>query len=440
MSASEFLTFESLWDDYERRSDLSDGFYKNLERANPRLYRWFGSIDYSGRTREKYLRELITWYEPGDENRILLRLGDWVPLIRALARDWVLVHFHTLPFEAIRANQKLLLYLSRKQDLREDVGLAAIQRNLLARACTLAEAEFFSLSANFRRFLYTLSMGEAQELRPLILRDPQASNRILLLSRLRFSELTEAEKHLLEREASVQIRRRYFMVMLEAGITPSRDQLLALVLHRGRGIREFGQFYLKKYYGEDAYAIYKGMQGEAFFYITDYARADDSVHFLEGMRCGSNTVQLLCLRALASVAPERIAELDIPALIGRNTKFRAILTPVLPELLTAEEIVALRPLYERISPNSILNFFWILEKKSYWAFVNEWLAVVLEDSDFKFRDLIFAVICQRTSVYDRLEPQLRDSISARVSQLRACASERFLHQADQIDFILKSNA
>ena len=80
------------------------------ERA--RLLHWLGSVDYSGYTREKSLRYLIRYYQPGDENRILLRLADWVPKIQALAIQWTTKHFPTLSLEQINAQANLILYLS----------------------------------------------------------------------------------------------------------------------------------------------------------------------------------------------------------------------------------------------------------------------------------------------------------------------------------------
>ena len=110
VSLEEF-TLESLWDDYERRTWYYDNARATLEKSNPRLLNWIGSIDYSGYTREKSLRALIASAEVGDENRILLRLEDWVPQVQRLARGWVLAHFRSLPLDSISSNQRLILYL-----------------------------------------------------------------------------------------------------------------------------------------------------------------------------------------------------------------------------------------------------------------------------------------------------------------------------------------
>src|SRR5690606_17145411 len=114
----EKLTFESLCHDYDRRTWHYAYAKPTLSKTNPRLLNWIGSIDRSGYTREKCLQALIANSEPGDENRILLRLSDWVSQVQQLARDWTLTNFHALPFDAIISNQQLILYLSRKTRLQ----------------------------------------------------------------------------------------------------------------------------------------------------------------------------------------------------------------------------------------------------------------------------------------------------------------------------------
>jgi len=249
MPSTEEFTFESLWDDYARRTWHYDYAKATLGKSNPRLLNWIGSIDQSGYTREKCLRALITNCEPGDENRILLRLADWVPQVQFLARDWVLAHFRSLPFDAVSANQRLILYLSRKDRLRDDPVMREIEADLLARTRAITPSQFFGLSAMFRRFLFSLSFADDQHLRPLILDDPEPFNRLLLLSEFDFAEITGDEKRRLGADKSVFVRRRLFHTQLEAGISPDRDELIALALDANRSLRELGRFYPKGNYG-----------------------------------------------------------------------------------------------------------------------------------------------------------------------------------------------
>lgn len=80
------FSFAAFWNDFDRRCNHDFDYARPvLGWDNPRLLNWMGSIEYSGYTRENSLRYLIDNYLPGDENRILLRLSDWVEQVRSLA-------------------------------------------------------------------------------------------------------------------------------------------------------------------------------------------------------------------------------------------------------------------------------------------------------------------------------------------------------------------
>lgn len=114
------LDFNDLKNNFYQRSYNFDFYQKKLSPHNNRLLYWIGSIDYSGFIREQCLKLLIDNYKPGDENRILLRLEDWVPKIQKIAQDWVQTNFPNLTLNAINENYKLILYLSRKEKLKDD--------------------------------------------------------------------------------------------------------------------------------------------------------------------------------------------------------------------------------------------------------------------------------------------------------------------------------
>ena len=209
-----------------------------------------------------------------------------MPQVQHLARDWVLANFRSLPFDSIRSNQRLILYLSRKDRLQDDPGLLEIKRDLLARSRGMTPAQFFGLEAMFRRFLFSLSFEDAEHLRPWILDDPEPFNRLLLLSEFQFSKITPDEKLRLQADRSVFVRRRLFQTQIDAGFTPERDELISLALDSNRSLRERGQFYLKSICGEDCYLIYRAKKGEDFYFIADYARPEDAEHFLAGIRSG----------------------------------------------------------------------------------------------------------------------------------------------------------
>jgi len=436
--STEEFSFESLWDDYERRTWHYDEAKAALGKSNPRLLNWIGSIDYSGYARERSLRALIASAEPGDENRILLRLQDWVPQVQRLARDWVLAHFRSLPLDSIRSNQRLILYLSRKDRLQDDPGLLEIKRDLLARTRGMTPAQFFGLDAMFRRFLLSLSFEDDEHLRPWILDDPEPFNRLLLLSEFQFSEITPVEKLRLQADRSVFVRRRLFQTQIDAGITPERDELISLALDPNRSLRERGQFYLKSIYGEDCYSIYRAKEGEECYFIADYARPEDAEHLLAGIRSGSRPTQQACMRALASAAPDRLKELDFASLISQNRRFRSILVPLLPQLLSIDEILALRSSFERSSPFGTASFLRVLEKKSFWSFVDEGLSLLISEPETALRQSIVRPIQSRVAIYESLPSPLRDSITKKIIRLRDHGQKRDQGVANLLEFIIRT--
>jgi len=434
----EEFSLESLWDDYERRTWHYKYAQQALGRTDPRLLNWIGSIDQSGYTRETCLRALIANYAPGDENRILLRLVDWVPQVQLLARAWTLEHFGSLPFEAICANQRILLYLSRKDRLQNDAGLHEITRDLLERTRSMAMSRFFDFNTMFRRFLFSLSLAEDGHLRPWILDDPDPFNRLLLLNKVDFTTLTKDEIERLEADKSVFVRRQYFYAQLDAGFTPSEANLISLALNPNRSLRELGQFYLKKIYQEDAYAIYRAKGGDEFFFIADYGRKDDSELFLKGIRSGSRSTQYNCLRALASTAQDCLVKLDLAALIAQNRRFRAILIPVLPRVLSLDAILALRPAFQVRSPSGAFSFLRVLEKKSFWTFVDEGLDVLLSDPPPAMRQSIIRTIQGKVQIYESLPTLRRASIIDKIAKLRSDPRKRNEGLTNLLEFTLET--
>ena len=434
----EGFSFDSLWNDFERRTWHYTYVKTTLEKTNPRLLNWIGSIDQSGYTREKCLQALIANPKPGDENRILLRLQDWVPQVQLLAKDWILENFSKLPLDAIKANQRLILYLSRKERIQDDAGLHEIKRNLLTRTREMTPTQFFEFTPMFRRFLFVLSFEDDQHLRPWILNDPDPFNRRLLLDKCEFSKITPDEKQRLKTDKSVFVRRGLFQTQIEAGITPERDELISFALDPSRSLRERAQFYLKKIYDKDCYAIYKTQKGEDFYFIADYARPEDADHFVAGIRSGSRHTQLRCLKALVVAAPERLKDLNIASLISKNRRFQSILAPVLPQLLSIDEILALRPAFEKNSPFGTANFLRVLEKASFWTFVDEGLSLLLSNPEPALRQTIVRLIQNRVAIYEKLPSRLRNSISKKIIRLRNNGKKQDQGIANLLEFTIKN--
>ncbi|MEP4079013.1 hypothetical protein [Haloferula sp.] len=302
----------------------------------------------------------------------------------------------------------------------------------------MTAAQFFGLTAMFRRFLFSLSFEEDEHLRPWILDDPEPFNRLLLLGEVEFSEITSDEKIRLQADRSVFVRRELFQTQLDAGITPERDELISLALDSNRSLRERGQFYLKSIYGEDCYSIYRAKKGEDFYFIADYARPEDAENFLAGIRSGSRPTQQACMRALASAAPDRLKELDMASLITQNRRFRSVLVPLLPQLLSIDEILALRSAFEKSSPFGTASFLRVLEKKSFWTFVDEGLSLLISGPETALRQSIVRPIKSRVAIYESLPSNLRDSISKKIMRLRDQGQKQDQGVANLLEFTMKT--
>jgi hypothetical protein len=162
-------------------------------------------------------------------------------------------------------------------------------------------------------------------------------------------------------------------------------------------------------------------------------------HFLEGIRSGSRFTKYNCLRALASTAPERLKELGIPSLIGQSRKFRAVLLPLLPKLLSIEEMVALRPAFDASSQNGTSSFLRVLEKKSFWTFVDEGLSVLLADPGTALRETIVRAILGKTSIYESLSAKHRESITSKISKLRDHDQKRYGRMTDLLNLTIRTS-
>jgi len=433
------FTLESLWNNFESRTweyrFLKDG----PNHFDLRLLNWIGSMDRSGYTREKCLRFLIANFISGDENRILLRLADWVPKVQVLARWWILGNFGSLPIESIYANQALILFLGGKPHLREDPGLIEITSNLLERTRSIDLQNFEKFSNKFRRFLYTLSLSGDGYLRKWILNDSDPFNRLLLLNWVEIVDLSENEIQKIKKEKLLIVRHKFYLKLFNSNIKPTKGDLQNLVLDRNQSLRGFARFHLQKLYQEDAYEIYQSRHDEKFYYIADYGRKEDSEHFLEGIRVGSESTKYNCLKALVSSAPERILELDLRPLIFKSGKYQSILIEVLPKFLPVEGIEALRPAFEASSQNGILSYLWMLKRKSFWVFIDEALDVLISNPcAFKISNRIINKICESKSVYERISERIRARINNKINKLREGPPNQYGEFPKLLEFILKT--
>jgi hypothetical protein len=144
------------------------------------------------------------------------------------------------------------------------------------------------------------------------------------------------------------------------------------------------------------------------------------------------------MRALASAALDRLKELDIAALITQNRKFRSILIPLLPKLLSIDEILALRSAFEKSSPFGTSSFFRVLEKKSFWTFVDEGLSLLISDPETVLRQSIIRSIQIRVAIYESLPSHLCDSISKKITKLRDDGQRHDQDVIDLLEFTMKT--
>ena len=433
------FTLESLWNNFESRTWEYKYLREGPTHFDPRLLNWIGSMDRSGYTREKCLRFLIANFISGDENRILLRLADWVPKVQALARSWILSNFRSLPIESIYANQDLVLFLLDKERLREDPGLLEIKRNLQERMRSLDLQKFQRFTNKFRRSLCSISHSGDRVLRKWILDDPDPFNRLLLLNWFEIGDLSENELQKLKNDKSLMVKRKIYLNIFTSNIKPTKDEIHSLALDRNPSLRELARFYLHKLYQEDAYGIYQSRHDEKFYYIADYGRKEDSGHFLEGIRVGSKSTKYNCFKALVSSVPERILELDLKPLIIQNGKYRSILTEVLPRLLPIERIQALRPAFEASSQNGILSYLWTLNRKSFWFFLDEAIdAIISNRVSLKDSRLIIEKIYKNRSVYEPIHNETRERINNKIIRLRSFYPNKYEIFTKHIEFILSS--
>lgn len=408
-------SLEALWNHFDLRTNDFRWLSANRSETNARLLNWIGSVDSSGWIRESCVRELIQNYVPGDENRILLRLADWVPAIRAIARDWILREFHRLPFPVVKDNQKLLLYLLRRESIpRDEAGLVEIVSNLLARADELTKEEFFGLTPRFRRALFVLSLERSGSLRRWIPLDPEPFTRRLLLTHSAVGPLSPEERAAFTNDRAPAIRRAYLSLMISREGKVSREELTALSLDPNRRMRYLAAFYLHSLHGVDVHALYRQQTGARAYYLADFAKAEDADIFVQGALHGDRRTQLNCVRALAASCEARLLELDLKSLILSNRDLRAVILPRLPALLEVAQVIALWNSLPAGSSGVALGVLGALEKKSYWHFAEVAVDRMLDNPSGGERTELIALLQRRAAIPDFPKtldrPQLLDKI------------------------------
>jgi len=230
-------------------------------------------------------------------------------------------------------------------------------------------------------------------------------------------KLQKSEKLKLSNDASPAIRREFIYWQLKHIGVPPEDELVNAALDSSSKIRALGRFYLKKFYEVDMYPLYAKRSDEKRFYIADYAKKSDVEIFISGIQSKYSRTRYICLNALIKCDCEFLRRLDIVALASSSTRIQRLLAPALPKVLKLEELVALKPAFEMGSQNGIRIFFVILEKESFWTFLD----MALEHLDSDIPSAIRLFLTERITSYQGyfgpISPDLEMNILNRLKDI-----------------------
>ena len=432
------LDFNDLKDNFSKRTCGSEAYHKILFKTNPRLCHWIGSIDYSGHVRERSLTYLIENYVAGDENRILLRLEDWVPQVREIAERWTRHNLSALSLPQLNDNYRLILYLSRKVKLQNDSILKFIDQCLIEKTRSIDQSQFFQLHPHFRRHLYQLALSDNPILRSWVLTDKDRFNRLELLKFLTPNALTPDEVACFHQDRSVFVRRYFLYYLIRYQITPPKEVLIKSCFDSNPGLRDLGRFYLSKYYELDAYALYKSQKGKELYYIADYAKKADWDFFVEGFGSSKADIRYLCLKAICKIDYRYLSQLSIPELLTSQKKVRQLVCGYLPKILSVEQIVQLRDVFEKNLSNGFLIYLNVLYRKSFWHFLDESLSILIAGNSELALQLIRRRFHQKTYTYEQLSPAIAKSLKDKICLLAQSSDRTILKLIKEMEFLIQT--
>ena len=431
------LDFDDLQHNFKKRTRNFARYRAILGESNPRLLHWIGSVDYSGYVREQSLKYLISNYQLGDENRILLRLEDWVEPIQQLALNWTKNNFHKLSLAQIEHNHRLILYLVRKDRLDSREAMRIINSCLIEKVRPIKAKEFYKLNSNFRHYLYKLTLTRSHFLRPLLIKDPDPNNRLILIDLIGIDKLTIDEVESLSHDKCALVKKRLLYARLKHGIEPSQTELTRLALDKNRGVREIAAYYLAKLYSVDVEQIYRQRTDEKFYYIADFAKPEDLNHFIVGMNSDSKRIKLLCFKALCHIDPNYAQQFNLKQLILENNKFRQlIIRRVLPTLPLSEIQNYQSFLSTTVKGTSI--YLKLLSKKSYWHFIDYCLELIISNPTSDNIDYILQIFARQNDVYQKLPTELKSTIAFKIFSLEQLEDKRLQEFARQLKFTIKN--
>jgi len=432
------ITFEHLRKNYQLRTSNFEYYKKMHEDRNRRLLHWIGSINYSGYVRQRSLQWLISNYQPGDEDRILLRLEDWVPGVAELAENWTKSHVPHFTLEGWVKNQKLLLYLIRKPRLRNSDVLKDVTKALLEKFIANNFKDFFSVETTLRDFIYRTGIADFPRLRGWILEDPTPYIRCQLLNLISFQELTTEEKAALQSDTSYQVKRRYIEKCAAAGDILEKEILKTLIFSSSKAMRDIARFYLKRDYQIDSYALYTTASGYRRYLVADFFRKEDEALLLEGATSSKRYIRYCCINALCTIDPQLLHKLDIKTLLVDNRKIRNRVIKALPHCYSITDVKRIKKVIASASTKGNLVYLNLIAKYSIWDFLEEGFLELCSNPTEEIELLIRSKVESNTAITKKLTPVQRHSIIDKVDFYSKPINRFFNETLDEIRFIVTS--
>jgi hypothetical protein len=432
------ITFDDIEHNFSKRTYSFDYYKKQLSIKNPRLLNWIGSIDYSGYQREKSLIYLVNNYKSGDENRILLRLEDWVPNISNLAKSWVFDNFNNLSLKQIDDQHRLILYLSRKERLTGSEVIRFINNTLFEKALNTDDISFYRLNSMLRRHIYNLNENLDAVFRSRILKDKDPFNRIILLQKNDLEELSKNELESLKTDKSIFIKRKFLYLQISSSQKPPKDDLIAFSCEKNIGIREFARFYLKKFYALDPYSLYKQQTDYTYYFIADYAKKDDLDIFLQGLKSDNQMIKYLCLKAVCKIDYSQLRSTNLIDLFNSNKRVRKLTYQYLPKILSLKELAEIKTDIVSKSPNGSAVYLYMVFQISIWNFINESLIYFINEPDNDHGKYILNLYYQKPYIYEKLNPTLKEQIIKNIGRIESNSNHRIQSFIEHLKFTLKT--
>ncbi len=437
----EVMDFADLHNSLYKRSWSFELVQKELERKNPRLLHWIGSINYSGYQRQESLSWLISNYQSGDENRIMLRLADWVEPVSELARQWIIEHCSQLTLEQLNAQYRLILFLARKERLSGDPALTVINQQLLVLAAAATDRRFGQIHQLLRRYIYRLAGAGTAQFRGRILHDREPYNRAMLLEQYR--PLTAGECEALQQDRSVYVRRKFFHFQLARQEKMAEDMLVRYCLDTNKSIRDMAKFYLEKWYERDPYQLFREQTDFRYYFIADYARKEDLPVFMQGFADPGNEhqslIRYLCFKAICQLDYALLKDMNPVTLLAASRKIRRLAAEYLPRALSLGELLELEEVFYDAGISTFL-FLAMVDKKSNWQFVDRSLQLIIQEPSEVNIAFVQARFNRRPYIYEPLTGNLKASILAGLQQLADSENQQLAAYLQQLEFVINSQA